>query len=321
MLGQAVPHIDQGSFAGHETFPFRYTWLRKAMDFVAADPEAFGHEDAMVTLGVGKNMVRSMRHWALACGIIEEDKNVTNNRGRKLNTTEFGEKLLGADGWDPYLEDQGSLWFLHACLAATPDWATTWYWVFNHLPQPEFTKSELTKWLFDFATERGWNRVAETSIRRDVDCFVRTYVPSVPGRKTPVEDTLDCPLVDLGLVREFGTRGHYIVHRGPQPALPDELVAWSLAQQLHRANVATGTISLEKIAYAPGSPGRLFCLSEDALIARLERLGEVTLHAMTFDDTAGLRQVLVNHKPNPIDILSRYYHRQRSHAGNRAARR
>ena len=58
--------------------------------------------------------------------------------------------------------------------------------------------------------------------------------------------------------------------RGPQPTLPDELVAWSLAELLGRMETTTGTVSLEKVAYAPGSPGRVFCLSEDALIARLE---------------------------------------------------
>ena len=319
MSSPLFPQIEHGSFAGHETFPFRYTWLRKAIDLVSADPEAFGREDAMVHLGVGKNMVRSMRHWAMAAGVIEEDPAVTSNRGRSLRVTDFGKHLLGDEGWDPYLEDQGSLWLLHARLVSAPDWATTWYWVFNHLPQPEFTKAELSRWLLDFAAQRGWGRVAETSIRRDVDCFLRTYVASQPGRKSPIEETLDCPLVELGLVREFGLRGHFIVSRGPQPTLPDELVAWSLAELLGRMETTTGTVSLEKVAYAAGSPGRIFCLSEDALIARLEKLGEITLGAMTFDDTAGLRQVLVNQKPNPESLLKRYYRRAGSPKGARAA--
>ena len=156
MSSLQFPPIEHGSFAGHETFPFRYTWLRKAIDLVASDPEGFGREDAMVRLGVGKNMVRSMRHWGMATGVIEEDPTVENNRGRSLRATEFGNRLLGADGWDPYLEDQGSIWLLHARLVSASDWATTWYWVFNHLPQPEFTKAELSRWLLDFATQRGW---------------------------------------------------------------------------------------------------------------------------------------------------------------------
>ena len=319
MSSQHIQQIEHGSFAGHETFPFRYTWLRKAIDLVTSDPEGFGREDAMVLLGVGKNMVRSMRHWGMATGVIEEDAAVSNNRGRSLQVSDFGRRLLGPSGWDPYLEDQGSIWLLHAHLASRPDWATTWFWAFNHLPQPEFTKAELSRWLLDFATQRGWGRVAETSIRRDVDTFLRTYVASQPGRKTPIEETLDCPLVELGLVREFGLRGHFILTRGPQPTLPDELVAWSLAVLLDRMGTTTGTVSLEKVAYAPGSPGRIFCLSEDALIARLERLGEVTLGAMTFDDTAGLRQVLVNQKPNPNSLLTAYYDRARSPEERRSA--
>ena len=313
----SVAAIESGSFAGHETFPFRYTWLRKAMDFVADDPEAFGREDAMVELGVGKNMVRSMRHWAMATGVLRE---VEHSRGRALVATDFGRGLLGADGWDPFLEDHGTLWILHAQLASSPDWATTWYWVFNHLPQPEFTKVDLARWLMSFARERGFNRVAETSVRRDIDCFVRTYVASDAGRKTPVEDTLDCPLVELGLVREFGTRGQYLVSRGSQPTLPDELVAWRLVELLDRLQLTTGTVSLEKVAYAPGSPGRVFCLTEDALVARLERLADVTSGALSFDDTAGLRQILVTRRPSPRDILARYYRRMRSPVVRRAAR-
>jgi Protein of unknown function (DUF4007) len=54
------------SFSGHETFAFRYGWLTKAVNAASCDPAAFGSPDAVVALGVGKNMVRSMRHWALA---------------------------------------------------------------------------------------------------------------------------------------------------------------------------------------------------------------------------------------------------------------
>jgi hypothetical protein len=317
MFAATVPHIEQYSFAGHETFPFRYTWLRKALDFVTEDSEAFGRDDAMVRLGVGKNMVKSIRHWALACGVLAE---VPGTRGRRLETTDFGRLLLPNTGWDPYLEDQASLWLLHAKLASTPEWATTWYWVFNHLPQPEFSKTELAKWLSNFVGSRQWSRVADASIRRDIDCFVRTYVPSEPSRKAPSEDTLDCPLVELGLIREFGTRGHYMISRGSQPTLPDELVAWSLGELLLRLDLTSGTISLDKVAFAPGSPGRVFCLSEDALVARLERLSVVTMGALAFDDTAGLRQILINRREDPSDFLSRYYHRTTSAGSGRAAR-
>ena len=56
------------TFSGHETFPFRYPWLKKGFDAVREDVSVFGRDDAITTLGVGKNMVRSIRHWCLAAG-------------------------------------------------------------------------------------------------------------------------------------------------------------------------------------------------------------------------------------------------------------
>ena len=74
----------QGSFSGHETFAFRYGWPKKGIDAVLDDPAVFAKDTAMVSLGVGKNMVRSIRHWCLTARLIEPDPEVSNNRGRLL---------------------------------------------------------------------------------------------------------------------------------------------------------------------------------------------------------------------------------------------
>lgn len=181
--------IERGSFGGHETFPLRYTWLRKAVQHVERDPRIFNDDDAMVRLGVGKNMVRSIKHWALVCGVLEEDPEIANNRGRVLRPTALGHALFDDEGWDPYLEDPATLWLLHYELASSPDQTTTWYLVFNHLPQPELTKTELLGWLSKLAQERAWPRVSPASLRRDVEVFLRTYVPSRASRIVPLEAT------------------------------------------------------------------------------------------------------------------------------------
>ena len=59
-------------FSGHQTFAFRYGWLEKGVKGVAASPGIFAAEDAIVQLGVGKNMVESIRHWCLATQMLEE---------------------------------------------------------------------------------------------------------------------------------------------------------------------------------------------------------------------------------------------------------
>ena len=59
-------------FSGHESFPLRFGWLAKGVRFCRQRPTGFSADaDAMVDLGVGKNMVRSIRFWALEAGMIE----------------------------------------------------------------------------------------------------------------------------------------------------------------------------------------------------------------------------------------------------------
>ena len=89
-------------FARHETFHPRFGWLKKGFDKASQDSGIFLREDAPVLLGVGKNMVRAIRYWCSAFKVLEND-----------SPTDFGTKLLGAGGWDEYLEDPASLWLLH----------------------------------------------------------------------------------------------------------------------------------------------------------------------------------------------------------------
>ena len=215
-----MPHFERASFSGHETFPFRYTWLKKAVDAVGNDPRVFGREDAMVLFGTGKNMVSSVRHWGSLTGVIEEDPTVHNNRGRSLRVTELGRRLFCDDGWDPYLEDPGTLWLLHWQITKDPERATTWYWVFNQLSNPEFDRRTLVDELLRLSAQHEWSRVAPTSVKRDVDCFIRTYAPMRLTKRSVPEDSLDCPLVELGLLASDTGVNSYVIRRGEQASLP-----------------------------------------------------------------------------------------------------
>ncbi len=307
-----MPHLERASFSGHETFPFRYTWLKKAVDHVAEDPSIFGRDDAMVLLGVGKNMVQSIRHWSMVTSLIEEDPEVVNNRGRSLRVTRLGQLLLADDGWDPYLEDPASLWLLHWQVANSPEQATTWFWVFNQLSRFEFTRSELVAELLRLIQQHNWSRVAESSVKRDVDTFVRTYTAPRPGKKVIVEDTLDCPLVDLGLIG-LGPDGETLtLRRGEQSTLPDEVFVYGLIEFLRLRGHTAKTLSLEELLFAPGSPGRVFSLSEAGALHRLDALHAMTKGKLSYDETAGLKQVLVYEVPDPIPVLRAYYRRSKA---------
>ncbi|MCY2958540.1 MAG: DUF4007 family protein [Planctomycetota bacterium] len=311
----------RGRFSGHETFPFRYQWLYKAVRAVREDPEIFQAEDALVRLGVGKNMVKSIRHWGEVFGVLSAEPDPRGGRMPLLKVTDLGTKLFDDEGWDPYLEDPGTLWLLHWELCSRPAEATTWYWVFSHLPQPEFTKPELLTWLMTLVEEHGWSRTSDTSLSRDIDCFLGTYVPARVGRTVSIEDTLDCPLVELGLIRELAARGTYMLDRGERQTLPDLIFAYALAAYVEALPELAGTLAIDKIAFGLGGPGRVFALSEDALLQRLEKLDHATGGAFVYDDTAGLRQVLVKRKVKPFTLLARHYERNGIDTNKRGATR
>jgi hypothetical protein len=298
------------SFSGHETFPFRYTWLKKGVDAVLDNPSAFADESATVTLGVGKNMVRSIRHWCMATGLIKKNKgnpDQDGTGGEGLAPTKLGKSLLADDGFDPYLEDVATLWLIHWQLATNTNRATTWFWAFSVFGQNEFRKDTFISELINWAEKSTRNRISENSIKRDVDCFLRTYVPSRLTKTTTMEDTFDCPLVELNLISDSPDGNAYRFHRGPKPSLPTEIFAAAFSEFWDTYFSENSTLTFANIAYSEKSPGRTFQLDEDTLVEYLDRLENLTDGAFRYDETAGVKQVYRDRKIASTELLYRYY--------------
>lgn len=295
-------------FAGHETFPCRYGWLKKSFDAVVeaqGDEEAmrrvFASEQAIADFGVGKNMVASMRHWSIACGILEGTG--SGNRIGPLEPTPLGSLIFG--GGDPYLERQDSLWLLHWRLASAPGRSTAWYYAFNEFNEPIFSRETMANRLVarvEELREAGRladSRIARATIVRDVDCLIRTYV-SRATRGGGGEDRLECPLAELGLVMPLAG-GALQFRRGPKPTLGDAVFAFALIEFWQTAMESRGSLSIETIAHEPGSPGRVFMLDEDAVVERLEAISDASSRALEWDESAGMRQVVARSPIAGID--------------------
>ena len=202
--------------SGHETFPLRYGWLKKAYDAVGEmggepDIRAVFGEDAIARFGVGKNMVAAIRHWAQVTGILTESPT-----DKKVRGSTFGHKLFGGDGLDPYMEHPATLWLIHWHLAARPT-KTTWFWAFNQFPGVTFERDQLVKGIERLAKDRQWSRVASATVKNDVACFIRTYAAQQHNRRAGYDDALECPLSELGLIRALGKRDGFRFVRGATP--------------------------------------------------------------------------------------------------------
>ena len=312
---------DRPHFSGHETFPLRYGWLKKAFDRVAETENESNNkslcwgEDAIARFGVGKNMVASIRHWAKAADIIREPDINT------IETTELGRKLFGVNGlngFDPYMEHPATLWLLHWQFAAHPE-RTTWFWAFSHYPAITFERDGLIRKLDRLASERRWPRVAQTTLKNDVACFIRTYVARQPSGKIGHDDALESPLTELGLIKAIGKNDGFRFVRGPKPTLGDGVFVYALIDYWSRFYPDTATLSFESIAHAPGSPGRVFQFDENDVADRLTTLDDVTNGVLRWSETAGLKQVIRNIEICEQTALPWLHCDYASHIGKEAA--
>ncbi|WP_219722099.1 DUF4007 family protein [Deinococcus planocerae] len=285
-------------FSGHETFPFRYGWLRKAAIGAEVSPTYFSQPLALVLLGVGKNMVQSIRHWGTATGML-----VDLGRGA-VKPSDIGQRLLSE--WDPYLEEAGSLWLVHWLLVNNPAKAAAWHYAFFHYPRRDFTKAEMVEHLSDWAARHDARNKLST-IERDVDCLLRTYLPGKSSKKGVAEESFDCPLAELRLLQtlEDGERFGFVF--GAKRSLPDAIFAYALLDFLERVQGERQTVVLHEALYEPGSPGQAFKLSENSLIEGVEAVEALTRGAVQMDDTAGLKQIYLRRSVDKMALLDAFY--------------
>ena len=317
-----TPYLTNPSFSGHQTFPFRYTWLKKGVDAVRKDATIFSSKDASVTLGVGKNMVDSIRYWCRVSNLIKIEKNQlyinlrekgSTRQPQQFVLTELGKAIFGDQnhkGFDPYLEDPATLWLIHWQIVSNINQATSWYWAFNILKRNQFTlstfKEELSEWTRQ--QKASMRPVSPNTLHRDANCFIRTYCQSRHNSNAAVaEETFNCPLVELDLIAELPDNNGYEFQRGEKETLPIEVLTATLIAFWDARFPERETLSFSELMYAPLSPGRLFRLDEDTMVISLETLEQLTNSALEYDDSEGLKQVYRRKDLDPMELLERYY--------------
>jgi hypothetical protein len=294
-------------FSGHQTFAFRYGWLEKGVRGVADKPDLFFRDDALVLLGVGKNMVESIRHWCYVAQLVEPEPSAQKNTARNLQPTEIARHLLLNGAWDPFLEDDASLWLIHWLIATNPVIGTAWQLLFSHFNRPDFTRREITNYMRDFAAKKGL-KVGDSVLARDVDCLIRTYVAGEgPRKQAVVEESFACPLLQLNLIQPAPDGEFYRFAIGPKPSLPTSVFAYALHDHFGRRQSRSETMSIQECLYGEASPGQVFKLDENSLIEYVEDLEDTMSGSIILDETAGLKQIYRRQSFDSFKILNNYY--------------
>jgi hypothetical protein len=183
-------------FSGHETFYCRHFWLKKGYDFISTNM-LFSQKDAVLELGVGRNMVGAINFWTKAFGIQDEANHTT---------TELGQKLFGENGLDPFLEDEGSLWLLQYFLVKN-ERASIYKLALIDFRQSRLTQNFTRSQLLEYIQKEGGKRGEQLNTRtleNDVKVFIRNYV--LPRANTgSIEENFSALLLDLNLITDLDT--------------------------------------------------------------------------------------------------------------------
>lgn len=257
-------------FSGHETFACRFSWLPKAVRLIENDPVALtDDETAILSLGLGKNMVKSLRFWLDAY-------DVASSVDGAWSLKPFGAAVFGSGGADPFIERTETQWLLHwsvAARSAAPLFA--WRHVFHRRMRSDFTRSELVAELRRESAREGYAH-SEVTLLQHLDALLHTYVPT--HALTAPEDVLDGPLVDLKLIRADGRRRAtgmraepvFTLARTRSGRIQPSVMNYAIDSFWLDRRGGEKVVSFRDLAYAEGSPGTTLRLNEDELREHLE---------------------------------------------------
>lgn len=277
-------------FSGHESFPCKTLWLKKGYDFVVAGND-FNSPEAVVELGVGKNMVASIRFWLKVFGITESDK-----------STWLGDYLFDENmGKDKYLEDIATLWLLHFNLVFSEE--ATLYKMFFCGVQREHTRFEreqvLTYVKLRMVEANKITLFNANTVKKDIGVLLQNY--TLPRKAQSNEDFFSL-LIDLDLIRQSSEGKVYYFNIDGKRKVTKEVFLYGLLKL--KEQDGDNTIPFDTIQERVGL---VFCMQDFETIEMLKQLACDYSQYLAYSDVAGIKQVQFTKDLDVKQVLDDYY--------------
>jgi hypothetical protein len=288
-------------FSGHDTFHCRQQWLSKGVKII--ENEGFTvfnkPEIAISKLGVGKNMVQSIQHWLKAFGLLN-DKHEISELSKKM--------FINNNGFDPYLEDEGTLWLLQYKICNT-NYASIFNLVFSEYFSDkvslEFSENQILQFIDKKLRDNNVREISVNTLNSDYKVFVKSYATPTKSLKT-IEDDFNSPLLELNLISQLSGRNSngetiYRINKEVRNTIPVPIFGYCLLDYLEDRK----DINHDEIRNTFGS---YFCLSSDGLDNLIELLC-FTYPEFIYKNDAGIRQIQIKGvtKDFKNNLLESYY--------------
>lgn len=274
-------------YSGHESFACKSLWLKKGYDFINGKNN-FNAPDAVVQLGVGKNMVASIRYWMKVFGLTNNDELLP-----------IAHYIFDSNnGKDPFVEDLGTLWLLHFLLVSTGE-ATLYKLLFTRLQRERklFDRQHVVNYVKRIMTEDGkQNMFNENTIKKDIGTLLQNYV--LPQKAKALDD-YGALLIDLELIRIDADGKSYIFNIEGKRQVPWQLFLFAVLSLKGKDN-SIGYDLLQEI-------GLIFCMNDIEVIEMCRIIEANHSGDIRYSDTAGIRQLQFIHRLTVENVLDEYY--------------
>jgi hypothetical protein len=286
----SISKLKKYTFSGHESFPCKSLWLKKGYDFVVAGND-FNSPEAVIGLGVGKNMVSSIRFWLKAFGVTENDK-----------PTALADYLFNdQNGKDKYLEDIATLWLLHLNLVLTEE-ATLYNMFFCGVQRERshFEKEQVLTYVKLRMVEAGKMTLFNpNTVKKDVAVLLQNY--ALP-RKAQSNEDFSSLLIDLDLIRQSSEGKGYYFNVDGKRKVTKEIFLYGLLKL--REQECDNTISFDTIQE---KVGLVFCMQDFETIEMLKQLARDYSQYFAYSDVAGIKQIQFTKDLDVKQVLDDYY--------------
>lgn len=280
-------------FSGHETFHCKSFWLKKGYDF-SRNNSSFRDIDAVVQLGVGKNMVSSISHWLSVFNILNDEGGFS----------QVGSAILDNEGFDPYMEDIGTIWFLHFQLLKK-EYASLYPLFFKDFRRTrisgEFNSTQLADFTINLLKRNGLN-ISPNTINNDINVLLKNYVRPVKSTVKTQEDDANILLAELNLVFVADERSSkstdYVFNYSNQSSLPALILLAAVLEVFKdRSSISINEIQNEV--------SDLFLCNREGTDMKLQELAELGL--LIAKSNAGRNEVQFKKRLDTLTILNMYY--------------
>lgn len=279
--------INKVKMKRHESFSIREGWLSKGLLAIKRDNKVFSSAEATDILGIGTNMVKSLKYWLYATNLIKDYKN-------SIELTELGKLVIE---FDPYMEDEFTWWMIHINMLLNQEDFYVGNIFFNKCVSKNFSKEDVFNIVSETLNSKKLD-FNEKILVDEINTIIKTYV--VDNSDDTPENNFNCPLADLELLKRISKDNYERLK--PNYRNLHYLVVYFLI-----LNLLDGReyISIDEIIKINNSPAKLLNLDKNLLNDYLDDMRRNNL--ITINRTAGLNMIYISNSLNIEEIFSKYF--------------